>query len=407
MNSDITIIGGGIVGIATALEIQRAWPGLSVNVLEKEQSLAQHQTGRNSGVIHAGIYYTPGSLKAEFCRRGLEATVRFCTDHQLPFTQCGKLLVATSPLEEDRLVALTDRAQQNGLAVQAVSGAELREMEPNISGRAGLLSPATGIADYGAIVRKMAEIFRIAGGEITHGSKVCGIAESQNDVTLTLADGQSLKSRRLIVCAGIHADRLAGMCGLADDFAIVPFKGEYYRLAPRHDTIVNHLIYPVPDPDLPFLGIHLTRMIDGYVTVGPNAVLSFAREKYGKMAVSPRDLAAMARFPGFWRTLGANLPSGMKEMANSTFRRRYLRACQRYCPSLELSDLKPHPPGIRAQAVMRDGTLVHDFLIRNTARTIHICNAPSPAATSAIPIAEHIRSEAERLFDMKETNNAL
>ncbi|KJZ22684.1 L-2-hydroxyglutarate oxidase [Tritonibacter mobilis] len=405
--TDITIIGGGIVGIATALEIQRAWPGLAIRVLEKEQALALHQTGRNSGVIHAGIYYAPGSLKAEFCRRGLEATVRFCTEYQVPFTQCGKLLVATSPLEEERLATLTDRARKNGLNVRPVSGAELREIEPNIAGRVGLLSPATGIADYGAMVRKMAELFTAAGGEITHEADVTGIVESPNEVTLSLADGQRLKTRRLIACSGLNADRLAGMCGLADDFAIVPFKGEYYRLAARHDEIVNHLIYPVPDPDLPFLGIHLTRMIGGYVTVGPNAVLSLAREKYGKLGVSPRDLTAMARFPGFWRTLGANLSSGLTEMANSTFRRRYLRACQRYCPSLELSDLQPHPSGIRAQAVMRDGTLLHDFLIRNTARTIHICNAPSPAATSAIPIAEHIRNEAARLFELKDPANAL
>ncbi|NSY40852.1 L-2-hydroxyglutarate oxidase [Leisingera sp. ANG59] len=405
--TDITIIGGGIVGIATALEIQRAWPGLSVRVLEKEQALAQHQTGRNSGVIHAGIYYAPGSLKADFCRRGLEATVRFCSDHLLPFEQCGKLLVATSPLEEDRLAALTTRARQNGLNIRPVPGAELRELEPNITGRAGLLSPATGIADYAAIVRKMAELFTGAGGEITHNTDVTGINETANDVNLTLSNGQRLKTGRLIVCAGLNADRLAGMCGLADDFAIVPFKGEYYRLAPRRDTIVNHLIYPVPDPGLPFLGIHLTRMIGGYVTVGPNAVLSLAREKYGKLATSPRDLAEMARFPGFWRTLGANLTSGLTEMANSTFRRRYLRACQRYCPALELSDLQPYPAGIRAQAVMRDGTLVHDFLIRSTARTIHICNAPSPAATSAIPIAEHIRNEAKRLFELKDPAHAL
>ncbi|WP_264214136.1 L-2-hydroxyglutarate oxidase [Leisingera thetidis] len=405
--TDITIIGGGIAGIATALEIQRAWPGLSVRVLEKEQALALHQTGRNSGVIHAGIYYAPGSLKAEFCRRGLEATVRFCSEHQLPFEQCGKLLVAASPLEEDRLAALTSRARQNGLSVRPVPGGELRELEPNIAGRAGLLSPATGIADYGAIVRKMAELFTGAGGEITRNAEVTGISETANDVTLALASGQRLKTRRLIACAGLNADRLAGMCGLADDFAIVPFKGEYYRLAPRRDTIVNHLIYPVPDPGLPFLGIHLTRMIGGYVTVGPNAVLSLAREKYGKLAASPRDLAGMARFPGFWRTLGANLASGLTEMANSAFRRRYLRACQRYCPALELSDLQPHPAGIRAQAVMRDGTLVHDFLIRSTARTIHICNAPSPAATSAIPIAEHIRNEAKRLFELKDPAHAL
>jgi L-2-hydroxyglutarate oxidase len=400
--TDITIIGGGIVGIASALELIRRHPGLSIRVLEKERALARHQTGRNSGVIHAGIYYAPGSLKAEFCRRGLAATVRFCTEHQLPFEQVGKLIVATSPVEMERMAALEARSRQNGLDVRPVSAAELREIEPNITGIGALLSPATGIADYGAVVNKMAELFIALGGEITNGAEVVGINETANDVQVTLAKGERFRTRQLIACAGLMADRLAQMCGLGDDFAIVPFKGEYYRLAPRHDQIVQHLIYPVPDPELPFLGIHLTRMIGGYVTVGPNAVLSLAREGYGKLSMNPRDMAAMARFPGFWRTLGANLSSGLTEMANSTFRGRYLRACQRYCPSLDLADLKPHPPGIRAQAVMRAGKLVHDFLIRNTSRTIHICNAPSPAATSAMPIAEHVCDLADKTFALKQ-----
>lgn len=398
---DLTIVGGGIVGIATALDLARAYPGLAIRVLEKEQGLALHQTGRNSGVIHAGIYYAPGSLKAEFCRRGLAATVRFCTEHGLPFEQPGKLIVATSPAELERMAALEGRARQNGLDIRAVSAAELREIEPGITGLGALLSPATGIADYGAVVRRMAGLFADLGGEISHGAEVVEIAEGANGVHVRLAGGEVLRTRHLIACAGARADRLAAMCGLGGDFAIVPFKGEYFRLAPRWNAIVRHLIYPVPDPELPFLGIHLTRMIGGYVTVGPNAVLSLARENYAKLGVDLRDLAAMAAFPGFWRTLGANLSSGLAEMANSTFRRRYLRACQRYCPSLELADLQPHSPGIRAQAVMRDGTLVHDFLIRNTARTIHICNAPSPAATSAMPIAEHIRRLAASTFALR------
>ncbi|SOC20407.1 L-2-hydroxyglutarate oxidase, partial [Phaeovulum vinaykumarii] len=242
---------------------------------------------------------------------------------------------------------------------------------------------------------------------IRRGTEVAGIEEGPDQVRLHLSGGETVATARLIACAGTQAERLARMCGVGDDFTIVPFKGEYFRLAPRHDAVVSHLIYPVPDPELPFLGIHLTRMIGGYVTVGPNAVLSLARERYGKAAVDPRDMADMARFPGFWRTLCGNLSSGLSEMANSAFRRRYLRACQRYCPSLSLSDLQPHPPGIRAQAVMRDGTLVHDFLIRETPRTIHICNAPSPAATSAIPIARHIRERATRQFNLKDQTYAL
>lgn len=398
---DIVIIGGGIVGIATALELLRSWPGLAVHVLEKEAGLARHQTGRNSGVIHAGIYYAPGSRKAAFCREGLEATLAFCREHALPHDQCGKLIVATSAAEMTRMQALAGRARLNGLALEVLGPAELRAREPDITGLGALLSPATGITDYGAVVRRMADLVAEAGGQITTGARVTGLREGANSVQVTLADGRAIETRHVIACAGAQADRLARLCGVGDDFAIVPFKGEYFRLAPRHDRIVNHLIYPVPDPALPFLGIHLTRMIGGFVTVGPNAVLSLAREGYRKLSVSPRDVVEMAAFPGFWRTIAANLASGVTEMANSALRRRYLAACQRYCPSLELSDLKPYPPGIRAQAVMRDGTLVHDFLIRNTARTIHICNAPSPAATSAMPIARHIRDLAARGFDLR------
>lgn len=398
--SDITVIGGGIVGIATAFGLQRDWPGLAIRVLEKETVLACHQTGRNSGVVHAGIYYAPGSLKAQFCREGLEDTLRFCREYGLPCDQCGKLIVATDADEMRRLQALAERARQNGLDTRLVPEAELRETEPNITGQGALLSPATGIADYGAITRRMADLFREGGGEIVTGTEVTGIGEGANDIRLRLSSGEALRTRHLIACAGLHADRLAAMCGLANDFAIVPFKGEYYRLAPRHDRIVSHLIYPVPDPALPFLGIHLTRMIGGHVTVGPNAVLSLSREGYRKLAPNARDMLRMAGFPGFWRTLGANLRPGLTEMANSAFRLRYLRACQRYCPSLDLADLQPHPPGIRAQAVMRDGTLVHDFLIRRTARSIHICNAPSPAATSAMPIARHIGRIAAEAFGL-------
>lgn len=404
---DITLIGGGIVGMATALKLQQAYRGLDIVVLEKEDRLARHQTGRNSGVIHAGVYYAPGSLKAKFCRKGLEETVNFCREHGLLFDQCGKLLVATTPIEQERMTALEERARMNGLQITRLSQAELHDREPNIKGLGALFSPSTGIVDYTAMTEKMAELFCDAGGEIRYGAKVVGVQENANNVQITLQSGETVSTGHLIACAGIMADRLAFMCGIKRDFTIVPFKGEYYRLAERHKDLVRHLIYPIPDPSLPFLGIHLTRMIGGYVTVGPNAVLSLAREDYAKIAFNLRDLAEMARFPGFWRTISNNLQQGLGEMANSLFRRRYLRACQRYCPALELNDLQPHPPGIRAQAVMADGTLVHDFLIRETRRTIHICNAPSPAATSALPIAEHIRARATLTFNLKETAHAL
>ncbi len=398
---DLTIIGGGIVGIATAYRLQNGFPGLDITVLEKESHLAAHQTGRNSGVIHAGIYYAPDSLKAKFCREGLEQTIAFSREHGLPYEQCGKLLVATSAEELQRMEALYQRAVSNGLKLERLNKAELQHTEPNITGIGALLSPSTGIADYTAITNKMADLFTSNGGEIRTGAEVNAIDETQNDVTVTLSDGSSVKSRHAIVCAGVQADRLAAMCGVGGDFAMVPFKGEYYRLAPRHDSIVSHLIYPIPDPELPFLGIHLTRMIGGYVTVGPNAILSLARENYSKLGMNAGDMAAMMTFPGFWKTLFANLGSGLAEMQNSTFRSRYLKACQKYCPSLELSDLLPHPAGIRAQAVMQDGTLVHDFLVRETSRTIHICNAPSPAATSAMPIAAHIRDLSVNAFSLR------
>ncbi len=398
--TDIAVIGGGIVGLATALRLQAVLPGRTVTLLEKEEAVAAHQTGRNSGVIHAGIYYAPGSLKAEFCRRGLAMTVAFCREHGLPFDQRGKLIVATSAPEMEWMAALEDRARRNDLPLERLDRAELERREPNIAGLGALFSPTTGIVDYGAVTRRMADLFTAAGGDLRLGARVAGIRETPRSVTLDLGAQGMLEARHLIVCAGLEADRLAAMSGLADDFRIVPFKGEYYRLAQRHDRVVHHMIYPVPDPALPFLGVHLTPMIGGYVTVGPNAVLSLAREGYGKLAFNTRDVAGMLGFAGFWRTMAANLRPGLHEARMSLFRRSYLQACRRYCPGLELEDLTPHRPGIRAQAVMRDGTLAHDFLIRRTARTIHVCNAPSPAATSAMPIAEHVVAQAVEGFGL-------
>lgn len=395
---DVIIIGGGIVGIATAWRLQAANPGMGIAVIEKEDRLAAHQTGRNSGVVHAGIYYAPGSMKAAFSRRGLDLTIAFCREHGLPFEQCGKLLVATSPAEMTRMDALHRRAAENGLDLLRLDASALREIEPAITGTGAILSPSTAIVDYGAVVRKMAELFVAGGGSIRLSSAVGDLQEEAGQVIVSLVDGKTLETRYLIVCGGLQADRLAAMCGVGGDFSIIPFKGEYYRLAPRHDHVVKHLIYPIPDPRLPFLGIHLTRMIGGYVTVGPNAVLSMAREKYGKLAMDAADIKAMLRFPGFRRTCMSHFRAGIEEAGNSAFRARYLKACRKYLPTLELDDLKPHPAGIRAQAVMRDGSMVHDFLIRTTPRTIHICNAPSPAATSAIPIADHVTDLAAQTF---------
>ena len=391
---DYCIIGGGIVGLATAMALLKRQPGASLVILEKETTLARHQTGHNSGVIHAGIYYAPGSLKADLCKRGAQATKDFCDTHAIKYEVCGKLLVASNPLEVQRMQALYERSQQNGLKVERLDAAELRRREPNIVGLGGLFLDATGIVDYRQVCQAMAKVIQAAGGEICLDTRVAAIAESGDSVTISSED-RVWRARQLVACAGLQSDRLAALAGVRIDHQIIPFRGEYFRLPATKNQIVNHLIYPIPDPELPFLGVHLTRMIDGSVTVGPNAVLGLGRENYGKFSINWRDVAQYARFPGFWKTLWNNLGSGTTEMKNSLFKRGYVEQCRKYCPSLEVDDLLPDVAGIRAQAVMRDGTLVHDFLFAETPRMVHVCNAPSPAATSAIPIGEMI---ADRLL---------
>jgi L-2-hydroxyglutarate oxidase len=390
-HSDFLVIGGGIVGLSTAMQLAKAHPDSTVRVLEKEDRLAVHQTGHNSGVIHAGVYYAPGSLKAKFCRAGVDATIAFCTRHQIPFEQCGKLLVATTAIELERMNALEERCRANGLDPERLTADQLQEREPNITGLGALFVRVTGIVDYPAMARAMAAELEDAGGEVVLNCAVTGIAEGPETVSVATSAGL-YEARQLVVCGGLQADRLAKMAGLDVDFQIVPFRGEYYRLNARHNSIIKHLIYPIPDPDLPFLGVHLTRMIDGSVTVGPNAVLGFAREGYPKGSFNAGDVLSMLGFKGFWKVMGKNLGSGITEFRNSLSKQRYLRLCQKYAPGLTLDDLEPCPAGIRAQAVMRDGTLVHDFLIKQTPRTLHVCNAPSPAATSSLPIGEYLVS---------------
>lgn len=391
---DFCIIGGGIVGLATAMELLKRQPNASLVILEKEPVLAKHQTGHNSGVIHAGIYYAPGSLKADLCKRGAEATKQFCREHGIKFEVCGKLLVASTALEVQRMEALYARSQLNGMNVERLDAEQLRAREPNIVGLGGLFLDATGIVDYRQVCETMAAVIRRNGGEICLEKTVTAISEDTDKVTVSTHDG-AWQARHLVVCAGLQSDRLATLAGIDIDHQIIPFRGEYFRLPASKNNIVNHLIYPIPDPELPFLGVHLTRMIDGSVTVGPNAVLGLGRESYKKFSVNWKDVAEYARFPGFWKTIWQNLGSGSVEMKNSLFKSGYLEQCRKYCPSLEIDDLLPYEAGIRAQAVMRDGTLVHDFLFAQTPRMLHVCNAPSPAATSAIPIGEMI---ADRMF---------
>jgi L-2-hydroxyglutarate oxidase len=406
---DYCVIGGGIVGMATAMSILKQRPGASMLVLEKESGLARHQTGHNSGVIHSGIYYEPGSLKADLCRRGAQATKDFCREHGIPVTTQGKLLVATDDRDAARMAGLEQRAVANQIEAVHISASELREMEPHVKGVAALLVPATGSVDYTLVCQSMATVIRTAHGAIHLGIEVTGLKESAAGVFITGRDRTGREqqpadrhwtARQLVVCAGLQADRLARMAGIDCDARIIPFRGEYYRLPNSMGSIVHHLIYPIPDPELPFLGVHLTPMVDGRITVGPNAVLGLSREGYRKLSVSFRDVADIVSFPGFWKVARTNIRSGAMEMRNSLSKRGYLGAVRKYCPDLQLTDLLPEEAGIRAQAVLRDGTLVHDFLFTQTDRTLHVINAPSPAATSAIPIGEMI---ANRLLTSSTT----
>lgn len=388
---DIAVIGGGIVGVSAAMHILERFPGRSLLLLEKESALAQHQTGHNSGVIHAGVYYAANSLKSKFCKEGLQATIEFCGLHRIPFEQCGKLLVATNELEVERMEALRVRCIANEIGFERLDATELRCREPHIVGMGALLIAATGIVDYRAVTEAMGTVTRAGGGEI----RVDQLVESLEESELVTIGTQSntFKARQVVVCAGLMADRLAQLSGLASDFRIIPFRGEYYRLAERNNHIVKHLIYPIPDPSLPFLGVHLTRMIGGYITVGPNAVISFAREGYSKLAFNGSDVLRMLGFGGFWRVARTHFRTAVREQRNSLSKSGYAALCRKYCPELGPDELLPYPSGVRAQAVLRNGELVHDFLIRKSARTVHVCNAPSPAATSAIPIGRYIANE--------------
>lgn len=409
---DFAVIGGGIVGLATAMSLLRERPGASLVVVEKEDGVARHQTGHNSGVIHAGIYYKPGSHKAKLCKEGAVRTREFCDEHGIPYRNTGKLIVATDDVELERMNALYERALVNELDVEKIDGAELRRREPNITGVGAIWLTSTGIVDYTQVCRKMAEVIEHAGGTIRLSTKVTDITESLSEVRIDVesaggsgrhaaptaapegssdASGRErIYARKLVVCGGIQADRLATLAGLDVDFQMVPFRGEYYRLPPSRNDVVSTLIYPVPDPELPFLGVHLTLMMDGGVTVGPNAVMGFAREGYPKWSTNARDIKDFVTFPGFWKIAKAQLKTGAVEQWNSVYKPGYLDLVRKYCPLLTTKDLTPEEAGIRAQAVRKDGTMVEDFLFYSTDRMLHVCNAPSPAATSAMPIGDLI-----------------
>jgi L-2-hydroxyglutarate oxidase len=394
---DILIVGGGIVGVATALALVES-RRLRLGVVEAEPGLAAHQSGRNSGVIHSGLYYRPGSLKARLCSEGREAMFDFCRRHSIPHEQCGKLVVATRQDELPRLAELERRGRANGLAgLERLGPTAMREREPNVSGIGGLWVPQTGIVDFGRVTEVMAGLVRAAGGDILTGRRVVGVQAPRDEIVLETSGGE-LRARRLVGCAGLHADRLARRCGLDPRVRIVPFRGEYYALREGRRDLVRGLIYPVPDPRFPFLGVHFTRRVDGRVEAGPNAVLALAREGYGWRDVSPRHLAALAADPAVWRMAARYGAVGVGEMARSLSKRLFVRALRRLVPGIECADLVPGGSGVRAQAVGGDGGLLDDFAIVETPRMIHVLNAPSPGATASLAIGRWIAGlAAERL----------
>lgn len=340
-------------------------------------------------MVHAGVYYQPGSLKARLCRQGVENTRQFCREHGIPYRTTGKLLVAAGKSELVRMRNLFTRCRENGLDPTLLSAAELRNLEPAVKGAGAFKVEESGITDYPAICRAMLDEFQLRGGEVRFGHKVSAIDEYPDHVDVRAAD-RVFHTDQLTVCGGLQADRLARLQGLNIGFRILPFRGEYYALKPQLNNLVKHLIYPIPDPALPFLGVHLTPTVDGAIKVGPNAVQGWKREGYQAVNFNLRDAADNLSWPGFWKLSSQHARQGLKELRNSLWKRGYLAQVRRYCPQLGLDDLLPSPAGIRAQAVLKDGTMVHDFLLESTPRTLHVCNAPSPAATSAIPIARYI-----------------
>ena len=384
------VVGGGIVGVAVARQLLLSGEAAEVALYEKELSLAAHQTGRNSGVVHAGLYYEPGGLKATLCRRGVGLLQELASRRHVPYEECGKVVVARDDVELARLRTIFDRAVANGVpGVRMIDGAELRRIEPHARGIAALHSPTTAITNYAAATRAMGEDFTEAGGTVFLGSKVTGIDDGGTHVSV-LTDGGSSSYDLVINCAGLQSDRLAKASGDTVNPRIVPFFGEYFLLREERRSLVNGLIYPVPDPRYPFLGVHLTKRIDGEIMVGPNAFLAGGREAYSGLKLAPRDLAAVAGFAGFWRFAARNIPAAFREGRTVLSRKSFIEAARAYVPELEVADVVPGSRGIRAQAMNGDGSLVDDFVITGNSRIMHVRNAPSPGATSSMAIAEHI-----------------
>ena len=395
---DVAVVGGGIVGCATALALCAAHPGLKLVLLEKEGRLAAHQTGHNSGVIHAGLYYRPGSLKAQNCTAGREALYALCAEHDLPCERCGKVVVAVDERELPALDELERRGRANGLSgLERLDAAQVRSREPQAAALAGLFVPQTGIVDYTRVTETLAELVRRQGGVIQLGTQVRAGRLTADGLNLFTSVGD-VRTRFLVNCAGLHCDRVARACGVDPGVRIVPFRGEYYQVRAERRDLVRHLLYPVPDATLPFLGVHFTRMVDGTLEAGPNAVLAWKREGYRWHDISAADLLDTLAFPGFWRLAGRFWRTGLAEYRRSFSRRAFVTSLQRLVPAVTAADVTRGGAGVRAQAVDRDGRLVDDFRIVTGERMVHVLNAPSPAATAALSIGRTIAAAVDKLL---------
>ena len=393
---NLIIIGGGVVGLGVALEITRRFPHLRLLVLEKEDRVARHQSGHNSGVIHSGVYYKPGSLKARLCVTGAAAMVEFCREHGVAHNVCGKVIVATSPDELARLEELRQRGEANGLiGLRLIGPEELREIEPHARGLRALVVPSTGITDYASVSEKYAELISVRGGTVLTSAAATGIRRMANEIVVETPRG-AFSASSLINCAGLHSDRIARMAGDDPGVLIVPFRGEYYEIVPERAALVRALIYPVPDPRFPFLGVHFTRRVSGKVDAGPNAVFALAREGYRHRDVSVRDLSSALAFPGFWRMARQHWRSGLDEFRRSLSKPVFVRALQRLLPEIHDHDLVPGGSGVRAQALKPDGSLVDDFQFVPSGKILHVLNVPSPAATESLAIGKAIVDVAVR-----------
>jgi (S)-2-hydroxyglutarate dehydrogenase len=392
---DLVIIGGGIVGLATGYQFLQRNPGRNVAILEKESQLAQHQTGHNSGVMHSGIYYKPGSLKALNCRAGKKAMEEFAREEGIPYELCGKVIVATSESELPRMQALYERGLANGVQCKVIDQAALRDLEPHCAGIRALHVPEAGIIDYPAVCNRLAEKIQAAGGTLVLSARVAGLVENPGEVVAQSSAGE-FHAQQVVNCAGLHSDRITALAGGQSSAKIIPFRGEYYEVKPTAEHLCQNLIYPVPDPQFPFLGVHFTRMIRGGVECGPNAVLAFAREGYRKRDLNLRDLAEMLGYPGFRKLMARHWRMGLEEMWRSFSKGAFLRALQRLIPEIRSRDLEPAPAGIRAQAVSITGGLVDDFAFHESKRILHVINSPSPAATASLAIGKAIVEKLEQ-----------